>query len=248
MADDEWILSAAPTADARPPPADNRATPSAKLTTSRPRSRRGASFPQTGKMTSCLVSRTREVLRTHSVRRRRLTRYEVAPDPTDGAVAAGQSAPPPPEDMGVDAPPAAPPRLLRIKKKQKSDFVPPAGTTAATDSDARASAPPGTKKHAWQHVEHVHKDLRSSTASATGNAPKRRTAVFRGKYDRGVPWVFCGESGNDPGHRPWVLSRVVASGGPEGEARRRSPKAKPEGEARRRSPKAKPHQKADQSD
>ena len=64
-----------------------------------------------------------------------------------------------------------------------------------------------------------------------GNAPKRRTAVFRGKYDRGVPWVFCGESGNDPGHRPWVLSRVVGSGGPEGEARRRSPKAKPEGEA-----------------
>ena len=162
MADDEWILSAAPTADARPPPADNRATPSAKLTTSRPRSRRGASFPQTGKMTSCLVSRKREVLRTHSVRRRRLTRYEVAPDPTDGAVAAGQSAPPPPEDMGVDAPPAAPPRLLRIKKKQKSDFVPPAGTTAATDSDARASAPPGTKKHAWQHVEHVRTDLQGT--------------------------------------------------------------------------------------
>ena len=68
--------------------------------------------------------------------------------------------------------------------------------------------------------------------------------MFRGKYDRGVPWVFCGESGNDPGHRPWVLSRVVASGGPEGEARRRSPKAKPEGEARRRSPKAKPEGEA----
>ena len=87
------------------------------------------------------------------------------------------------------------------------------------------------------------------TANEAGNPPKRRTAVFRGKYDRGVPWVFCGESGNDPGHRPWVLSRVVASGGPEGEARkakpegearRRSPKAKPEGEARRRSPTKKP--------
>ena len=87
------------------------------------------------------------------------TTDEVAPDPTDGAVAAGQSAPPPPEDMGVDTPPAASPRLLRIKKKQKPGFVPPASATAATDSDARASAPPGTKKHAWQHVEHVRKDL-----------------------------------------------------------------------------------------
>ena len=36
----------------------------------------------------------------------------------------------------------------------------------------------------------------------------------------------------------------MASGGPEGEARRRSPKAKPEGEARRRSPKAKPEGEA----
>ena len=80
--------------------------------------------------------------------------------------------------------------------------------------------------------------------SEAGNAPKRRTAVFRGKYNRGVPWVFCGESGNDPGHLPWDMSRVVASGGPEGEARRRSSKAKPEGEARRRSPKANPEGEA----
>ena len=80
----------------------------------------------------------------------------------------------------------------------------------------------------------ISRDQRPSTASATGSGPKRRTAVFSGKYDGGVPWVFCRESGNDPGHRPWVLSRVVGSGGPEGEAPRRSPKAKP-------------HQKAGQS-
>ena len=65
------------------------------------------------------------------------------------------------------------------------------------------------------------------SANEAGNPPKRRTAVFRGKYDRGVPWVFCGGSGNDPRHRPWAMSRVVASGGPEGEARRRSPTKKP---------------------
>ena len=82
--------------------------------------------------------------------------------------------------------------------------------------------------------------VRWIATSSAGSAPKHRTAVFRGKYDRGVSWVFCGESRNDPGHRPWVLSRVVASGGPEGEARRRSPKAKPEGEARRRSATKKP--------
>ena len=79
--------------------------------------------------------------------------------------------------------------------------------------------------------------MRWITANEAGNPPKRRTAVFRGKYDRDVPWVFLGESENDPGHRPWVMRRAVASGGPEG--RRRSPKAKPEGEARRPKPKAK---------
>jgi hypothetical protein len=72
--------------------------------------------------------------------------------------------------------------------------------------------------------------------SSAGSAPKHRTAVFRGKYDRGVSWVFCGESG--------AMGSQSSRG--FGRARRRSPKAKPEGEARRRSPKAKPHQKADQ--
>ena len=76
---------------------------------------------------------------------------EVATDTTDGAVAEGQSALPPPEDMGVDPPPAeASPRLLRIKKKPEPGFVAPASATAATaGSDARPSAPPITKKHAF---------------------------------------------------------------------------------------------------
>ena len=89
---------------------------------------------------------------------------EVATDTTDGAVAEGQSALPPPEDMGVDPPPAeASPRPLRIKKKPKPGFVAPASATAATaGSDARPSAPPITKKHAWQHVEIVRKDLKGS--------------------------------------------------------------------------------------
>ena len=67
------------------------------------------------------------------------------------------------------------------------------------------------------------------------------TAVCRGCFV-GNPGTTPGM--NDPGHRPWVLSGVVGSSGPEGEARRRSPKAKPEGEARRRSPKAKPEGEA----
>ena len=86
---------------------------------------------------------------------------------------------------------------------------------------------------------------RSIAANAAGSPPKHRTAAsFRRKYDRGVPWVFCGACANHHRHHPRVLRRVVASGGPEGEARRRSPKAKPEGEARRRSPKAKPEGEA----
>ena len=58
------------------------------------------------------------------------------------------------------------------------------------------------------------------------------TAVCRGCFvghartTTGIAHGFCVES----------CARAVASGGPEGEARRRSPKAKPEGEARRRSP------------
>ena len=74
----------------------------------------------------------------------------------------------------------------------------------------------------------------------TGEGATRRC----GKHDRGVRcavgvlWGGMWERPNDPGHRPRALSRVVGSGGPEGEARR--PKAKPEGGARRRSLKAKP--------
>ena len=64
--------------------------------------------------------------------------------------------------------------------------------------------------------------------------------MFCRKNDRGLPWVFCGEFGNDPGHRPWVFESSRGFG----RARRRSPKAKPEGEARRRSPKAKPQSEA----
>ena len=89
---------------------------------------------------------------------------EVATDATDGAVAEGQPALPPPEDMGADPPPAgASPRLLRIKKKLKPGFVAPASATAATaGSDARPSAPPITKKHAFQHVEMIREDLKGS--------------------------------------------------------------------------------------
>ena len=64
----------------------------------------------------------------------------------------------------------------------------------------------------------------------------RTTAVCRG--------CFAGNSGTTPSIAHGFLSRVVGSGGPEGEARRRSPTAKPEGEARRRSPKAKPQSEA----
>ena len=56
---------------------------------------------------------------------------KVAPDPIDGAVAAGRSDAAPPDDMRVDEPPAAPQRILRIKKKQKPGFVPPASASAA---------------------------------------------------------------------------------------------------------------------
>ena len=65
--------------------------------------------------------------------------------------------------MGVDPPPAAPQRMLRIKKKKKPTFVPPASASAApADSDAPTPAPPVTKKHAWQHVAQVREDLRES--------------------------------------------------------------------------------------
>ena len=106
---------------------------------------------------------------------------EVAPDLADGAVAAGQSAPPPPEDMGVDPPPAAPQRILRIMKKQKPGFVPPASATAApaADSDARAPAPPVTKKHAWQHVEHVRKDLRETFRSQSTEEELASVRLYR---------------------------------------------------------------------
>ena len=88
------------------------------------------------------------------------TTNEVAPDPIDGAVAAGQSGAAPPDDMGVDNPPEAPQRLLRIKKKQKPGFVPPASASAApADGGARAPAPPVAAKHAWQHADLVRKDL-----------------------------------------------------------------------------------------
>ena len=85
---------------------------------------------------------------------------EVAPDPVDGAVAAGQSGAALPDAMRVDDPPGAPQHLLRIKKKAKPGFVPPASATAAPiGSEARAPAPPATKMHAWQHVAQVRKDL-----------------------------------------------------------------------------------------
>ena len=51
----------------------------------------------------------------------------------------------------------------------------------------------------------------------------RTTAVCRG--------CFAGNSGTTPSIAHGFLSRVVGSGGPEGEARRRSPKAKPQSEA-----------------
>ena len=83
------------------------------------------------------------------------TTDEVAPDPIDGAVAAGQSAPPPPEDMGgVDTPPdEAPQRILRIKKKQKPGFVPPASASAApTDGDLMKTV----RRRSWTSAPRMH--------------------------------------------------------------------------------------------
>ena len=75
---------------------------------------------------------------------------------------------------------------------------------------------------------------RSIAANAAGSPPKHRTAAFRRKYDRGVPWVFCGACAND--ERPQASPTGSASNRGVGRARRRSPKAKPQGEFPRRSP------------
>ena len=61
------------------------------------------------------------------------------------------------------------------------------------------------KKNALIEVKH---------SKCNRNAPKRRTATFCRKNDRGLPWVFCGNSGTPPGiareFRPesWLLAGV----------------------------------------
>ena len=59
--------------------------------------------------------------------------------------------------------------------------------------------------------------IRQSTANpADLSAPKRRTEVFRGKYDRDAPWLFTGPKGTAPRIACWFRAESWLSGGVAG--------------------------------
>ena len=59
--------------------------------------------------------------------------------------------------------------------------------------------------------------IRQSTANpADVSAPKRRTAVFRGKYDRDAPWLFTGPEGTAPRIACWFRAESWLSDGVAG--------------------------------
>ena len=83
-----------------------------------------------------------------------------------------------------NAPPGAAARIVRLRASRAEAVAEAARREAEAVRQSAEAAAETARREA---------EPRWTATSSAGSAPKHRTAVFRGKYDRGVSWVFCGE-------------------------------------------------------